>query len=275
MIAVLADTAQAAAEAAAQGITFMQAWEWGGWVMWVLAALSTAAFALVLYLLVAQRTGALAPRTLVFDVCDAARKGDAETVRRLVERTPCAFADLAFAAAEAASGPSPESTPERVRQALESAGAHIAERLNMTVEYLLDVASIAPLVGLLGTVLGMFRAFGAVASDIASAKPVALAQGVTQALVTTVFGLALSIPVLAAYAFLRRRAARRVALLEAAGEDVAAAFAMASVRRPAAQQTPGGQPPAARTSPAPAQVRGTGNPELDAETLGRMLGAAK
>lgn len=225
----LAETATAAAqEAAGRGITFMQAWEWGGWVMWVLAALSVAALALVFFLAVAQRAGALAPRSLVFDICDAVRKGDSTEANRLAERTPCAFADLADAAADAAAAAPAQERGARVRAALESAGAHVAERLNMTVEYLLDVASIAPLVGLLGTVLGMFRAFGAVAGDMASAKPVALAQGVTQALVTTVFGLALSIPVLAAYAFLRRRAARRVALLEAACEDLASAYGIAS-----------------------------------------------
>ena len=84
-------------------------------------------------------------------------------------------------------------------------------------------AAIAPLVGLLGTVLGMFKAFGGIASDVAAgAKPVVLAQGVSQAIVTTILGLAVAIPSLVAYAVLRRRAAKRISELEAAAEEVLA-----------------------------------------------------
>ena len=102
--------------------------------------------------------------------------------------------------------------------AIETAGAHVAERLQGTVDYLCDIAAVAPLVGLLGTVLGMFQAFGGIANDLAAAaRPVVLAQGVSQAIVTTVFGLVVAIPCLAAYAFLRRRTARRIAELESIG----------------------------------------------------------
>ena len=62
----------------------------------------------------------------------------------------------------------------------------------------------------------MFQAFGGIASDVsAGAKPVVLAQGVSQAIVTTIFGLAVAIPSLVLYAFFRRRAQKRVAELEA------------------------------------------------------------
>lgn len=102
-----------------------------------------------------------------------------------------------------------------VSQAVETAGAHVAEQLQAAVDWLADIAAIAPLVGLLGTVLGMFQAFGGIANDIAAnAKPVVLAAGVSQAIITTVFGLVISIPCLACHAFLRRRTAKRIAGLE-------------------------------------------------------------
>jgi biopolymer transport protein ExbB len=67
----------------------------------------------------------------------------------------------------------------------------------------------------------MFSAFGGIASDVAAnAKPVVLAQGVSQAIVTTIFGLAVAIPSLAAYAFFRRRAAKRIAELEEISDDL-------------------------------------------------------
>ena len=105
----------------------------------------------------------------------------------------------------------------RIRAAKDPAaeGGRIADRMMSSVDWLADIAAIAPLVGLLGTVLGMFRAFGGIASDVAAgAKPVVLAQGVSQAIVTTIFGLVVAIPSLLAHAYFRRRAQRRIAEIE-------------------------------------------------------------
>ena len=156
-------------------ITFRQAWDYGGPLMWVLAGLSVVAFAVCLYLFFAQRYGAL--RDML------------EDIRRAKDP--------------------------------EAAGVRIANSMYSSVEWLADIAAIAPLVGLLGTVLGMFSAFGGIASDVAAnAKPVVLAQGISQAIVTTIFGLVVAIPSLAAYAYFRRRTARRVAQLEEMADEV-------------------------------------------------------
>ena len=196
------------------GITLAQAWNYGGPLMWVLAGLSVIAGAVVLYLLFAQRRGALAPRALVSDVFSKLAAGDHGEARRLCDRRPCAFASLVLAALDAVRT-TPAGQRPAVSQAVETAGAHTAERLQASVDWLADIAAIAPLVGLLGTVLGMFQAFGGIASDLAAnARPVVLAQGVSQAIVTTVFGLVISIPCLAFHAFLRRRTAKRIAGLE-------------------------------------------------------------
>ncbi len=196
------------------GMTLAQAWNYGGPLMWVLAALSVVALAIVLYLLFAQRREALTPRTLMSDVFSKLQVGDHGEARRLCERRPCAFAALALAALDAARGAA-QGQQVDVSQAVETAGAHVAEQLQAAVDWLADIAAIAPLVGLLGTVLGMFQAFGGIANDIAAnAKPVVLAAGVSQAIITTVFGLVISIPCLACHAFLRRRTAKRIAGLE-------------------------------------------------------------
>ena len=112
---------------------------------------------------------------------------------------------------------------ERLKSAKDPAaeGARIAERAYAAVDWLSDIATIAPLVGLLGTVLGMFQAFGGIASDVtAGAKPVVLAQGVSKAIVTTIFGLAVAIPCLALHALFRRRAAANVAALEEKADEI-------------------------------------------------------
>lgn len=151
-------------------VTFAKAWEYGGFLMWVLAGFSVVSFAVMIYLLIAHSRYFIVPMAL--KRIRAARDPQAEGVR-------------------------------------------VAERIMACVDWLADIAAIAPLVGLLGTVLGMFRAFGGIASDVsAGAKPVVLAQGVSQAIVTTIFGLAVAIPSLVAYAFFRRRAAKRIAEIE-------------------------------------------------------------
>lgn len=152
------------------GITFGQAWSYGGPLMWVLAFLSVLALTVMFYLWYAQRQGICVP----------------EAVSRI----------------RAAKDPAAE-------------GGRIADAMMASVDWLADIAAIAPLIGLLGTVLGMFQAFGGIASDVsAGAKPVVLAQGVSQAIVTTIFGLIVAIPALAAYAVFRRRAQKRIAEIE-------------------------------------------------------------
>ena len=208
-----------------EAITLKQAWVYGGPLMWVLAGLSVLALATILVLLIAQRRGALAPRSLVSDVFSRLQAKDYGETRRLCDRRPCAFSTLALAALDAVRGTAPGAKPP-VAQAVETAGSHVAERLQASVDWLADLAAIAPLVGLLGTVLGMFQAFGGIASDLAAnARPVVLAQGVSQAIVTTVFGLVVSIPCLACHAFLRRRTARRIAGLESLAVDLEKVFA--------------------------------------------------
>ncbi len=94
-------------------------------------------------------------------------------------------------------------------------GARIADRAYSAVDWLADIAAIAPLVGLLGTVLGIFEAFSMVNSDLNQVtKSEILTHGVSKAVVTTIFGLVVAIPSLVAHAFFRRRAARLVAKLE-------------------------------------------------------------
>ena len=206
-------------------ITLAEVWRNGGPLMWVLAGLSVIALAVILYLLLAQRRGALAPRALISDVFSRLQTGDHGEARRLCQRRPCAFGVIAMAALDAVRG-TPEGSRPPIAVAVETAGAHVAERIQGAVDWLADIAAIAPLVGLLGTVLGMYQAFGGIASDLAAnARPVVLAQGVSQAIVTTMFGLVVSIPCLVFHAMLRRRAAKRISALETLAVALEKAFA--------------------------------------------------
>lgn len=92
-----------------------------------------------------------------------------------------------------------------VEKALEDALAEQAARLYRKIEYLSVISNVAPMVGLLGTVSGMILAFQKVASTQGMASAPQLAEGIYQALVTTVGGLIIAIPAIGAFAVFRNR----------------------------------------------------------------------
>jgi biopolymer transport protein ExbB len=92
-----------------------------------------------------------------------------------------------------------------VEKSLEDALAEQAARLFRKIEYLSLIANVAPMVGLLGTVTGMIIAFQQVAVTQGMASAPQLAEGIYQALVTTVVGLIIAIPSIGAFAIFRNR----------------------------------------------------------------------
>jgi biopolymer transport protein ExbB len=92
-----------------------------------------------------------------------------------------------------------------VEKALEDATAEQTARLMRRVEYLAVIGNIAPMLGLLGTVVGLTFAFHEVASTQGVARAADLADGIYHALVSTVGGLIVAIPSMAMYAAFRNR----------------------------------------------------------------------
>ncbi len=98
-----------------------------------------------------------------------------------------------------------------VEKAVEDALAEQSARLFRKVEYLSVIGNIAPMLGLLGTVVGMIFAFERVATTQGAATAGDLAEGIYEALVTTVAGLVIAIPALGAFAIFRNRVDELVA----------------------------------------------------------------
>jgi len=98
-----------------------------------------------------------------------------------------------------------------VEKAMEDATAEQSAQLFRRIEYLSVIGNIAPMLGLLGTVIGMIMAFQQVATTEGSAGAGDLAEGIYQALVTTVGGLIVAIPSLGAFAVFRNRIDQLVA----------------------------------------------------------------
>ena len=95
-------------------------------------------------------------------------------------------------------------------EAMQEVGEEESMRLDHMLSYLALIGTISPMFGLLGTVDGMVQAFDVIANSTTQPKPNELATGIATALVTTLVGLWLAIPAIAAFNILRNRVARLV-----------------------------------------------------------------
>jgi len=202
----------------------------GGPVMIPLGILSVIAVMLVLVYLFTLRRGAVVTKRYMTTADALLRKRDylgllaisnrhRESVARIMQRT------LDFITQH------PEATLSEAREIAETEGTRQAAALNQRITYLADIGTIAPMLGLFGTVLGMIKAFSVVASDIVASRPIMLAEGVSEALVTTATGLVIGIPAMAAYAFFRGRVQSLIAELEAASTQLIALLSVAFTKK--------------------------------------------
>ena len=182
----------------------------GGWIgfliIMVLFALSLTAAYLVFEQVMTLRHSELMPPELAERVQQLLAAGRAGEADQLCRSQPSFLGFVLSAGINEIDG-----GWAAVEKALEDASAEQAARLLRKIEYLSVIANIAPMVGLLGTVIGMIFAFQTVADTQGAANAGQLAQGIYQALVTTVGGLLVAIPALGAFAVLRNRVDQLVA----------------------------------------------------------------
>jgi biopolymer transport protein ExbB len=102
---------------------------------------------------------------------------------------------------------------DEVERAIEGAGQHEASLMNSNLRVLGAVANITPMMGLLGTVLGMIKAFNVISLS-GTGNPGLVASGISEALITTAAGMAVGIPALALYHYFRGKIDRYVFEME-------------------------------------------------------------
>ncbi|MFC1496964.1 MotA/TolQ/ExbB proton channel family protein [Verrucomicrobiota bacterium] len=211
-------------------------WSWkqilqsGGWVMYVLIAISVLMLALVIYFIMVLRFDQIAPAFLRRELLDKIKAGAIDEARRVCEFRRCPLSEVAISALNYLRDVE-EPDPVMLKDVVEGEGSRQAESFLGQTQYLLDIAVVSPMIGLLGTVFGMLRAFSAVALDIAKARPIVLAEGVSQALITTAFGLMVGIPAMMFYAYFRRSASKLVSHLETASTEILTVL-LSSTRTP-------------------------------------------
>lgn len=195
-----------------------------GWPIWPLIACSVLGLTLVIERFLSLKTAKVAPPKLVDEAIMASRTGvpDSQVVEQL--------ADNSMLGALLATGfrtllRNPRATEDELRSTLESAGRIAASQLQRYLGAIATIASAAPLIGLLGTVIGMIDIFGSQASAGGLApgggNPEQLAHGISMALYNTAFGLMVAIPALIFWRYFRARVDTYLLQMEVAAERFA------------------------------------------------------
>jgi len=178
----------------------------GGIIGWLIILMSVGAAALVIEHVWTIRAGVIMPEGLGQQVRDLVAAGQWTKAHQQCKLQPSVLGYVLQAGLSEA-----ESGWSEVEKAMEDAVAEQSARLFRKIEYLSVIGNIAPMLGLLGTVIGMIFAFREVAASQGAARAADLAEGIYLALVTTVLGLIVAIPSLAAFAVLRNRVDQLVA----------------------------------------------------------------
>lgn len=217
--------AEPAEEPVIDAMSRLNVWELleaGGTIGWIIVAMSIALVALLLEHVLSVRTGTLSPRGLANEVHQRIGQGQfAAAVTACEQRPSYLAAVLGAGLAEVELGYA------AVEKAMEDCSQQQAARLYRKLEFFTMIGTIAPMLGLLGTVWGMILAF--MEFEVrANPQPSDLAPGIYKALVTTLQGLCVAIPALAAYSLLRNRTDELVAETSLTAERVFSNFKRAT-----------------------------------------------
>jgi biopolymer transport protein ExbB len=184
----------------------------GGTTLIILIVMSVLCVTLFVYLYLNIRPETVAPKAVMEEMEKLARSKDHQGLHRVCATVECpATAVVAAATEEAVAG---GEDVMAMRDAAESEGSVQSAALGSKVRWLLDIAVVAPMIGLLGTVVGMREAFAGVQSDIEKVKPILLAGGVGKALITTAGGIVLGVMAMILYAVMRHRCDAAVSVLQ-------------------------------------------------------------
>lgn len=167
-----------------------------GWPIWPLIACSILALALVFERFVALKTARVAPPALLGEAISVSSRGlpSQEVVQQLAQNSTLGEV---LASGLRALQAHPDSSEEELRASMEGAGRAAAHTLEKHLSALATIASAAPLLGLLGTVIGMIEIFGS--QSPTGSNPQQLAHGISIALYNTAFGIGIAVPSLILY----------------------------------------------------------------------------
>ena len=199
----------------------------GGPLMIPIAVCSLILVAFVLERTISLRRGRVIPRPFVKRFLKQLDDGelDRDTALQLCDDNGSPVAEVFAGAVRKWGRPAVE-----VEQAIIDAGERVTNGLRRYLRVINGVATVTPLLGLLGTVVGMIRAFNNIATADALGRPERLAEGISEALLTTAAGLTVAIPALIFYMFFVSRVDRLIIDIDAKGQEVVNAISAEQVQ---------------------------------------------
>lgn len=194
-----------------------------GWPIWPLIFCSVIALALVIERFVSLKAAKVLPPQLLEEAIMVSRNGvpNPDVVTQLEQNS--VFGEV-LASGFRTLNNNPRATEDDLRSSLEGAGRIAGSQLQRYLGALATIASAAPLLGLLGTVIGMIEIFGSQGGDggmgtmPGGGNPTQLAHGISIALYNTAFGLMVAIPALIFWRYFRARVDDYLLAMEVATE---------------------------------------------------------
>ncbi|MHC4091308.1 MAG: MotA/TolQ/ExbB proton channel family protein [Planctomycetota bacterium] len=202
----------------------------GGLIAWAIIGLSVVLVALAIARLLSIRYSTQGPEELFLEVEEQARTGQLNRALPTLGSDPSALAAVLETVLRTRDLPRREAL-----QQVQDVAAEQLVRLRQQTSYIGLIAAIAPMLGLLGTVSGMIRAFDTMSTAETAPDHGQLAGAIGEALITTYLGLTVAIPALVVHTFLRNRATNIILRITAYAEQL-----IEVVRRPPAPARQGG-----------------------------------
>ncbi len=168
----------------------------GGWAMYPLGLMSVAMFYFIIRNIILLREGSLLRLDLKPELEKAIAEGDIATARSICGSNPSLMTSVLDAGLERAA--EKDTDTSHISEAIEEAGNEQMVSFMRPVNYLSIIGGTSPMLGLLGTVSGMIKAFQTIAGG-GMGKPELLAGNIGEALITTATGLIIAIPAMICY----------------------------------------------------------------------------
>ena len=184
--------------AASSHVSLWQLLQSGGWTMIILGLLSMVSLTLIFYNFLTLKLESLVPEEFTNNLIMRLETRDLQGAKIVCEKKKNIIATIALAGINRC-----VRGKVVMHEAMEKAMYKEVTKLWKNIAYLGDIVSIAPLLGLLGTVIGMIQAFNVISTAGAGLKPAMLVGGISKALITTAVGLVVAIPTLAFYSYFR------------------------------------------------------------------------
>ena len=186
----------------------------GGWIMWPILACSVVAAILFFERMFHLHRAQIKQDDFLSGIYTIANRGNLAEAVSICDQTPGPVAHLVRIALLHS-----DEGPEELKQTIAKAGLSEIPRLEKNLGGLLTIAQITPLLGLMGTVLGLIHVFMAMEQNAPLAEIGDLSAGIWQALITTAAGICVAVPSFAAYNFLLSRVETITLDMEYAAEE--------------------------------------------------------